>query len=168
MTGFASSFHILRSEHKIVSYLVCRVWRIYCCQLAAAGLQKLHQSSERLKQFKVIIKVLAVLLSHKLFNNHFCFLRRCVAEALVKKTERYRCAMKSFPTVELFMGELRCLRRTAAKQYVMILYNCMIKSCKKGETDVICSVLYVCIPTVHNLIGPKGGMFQLWNALKMD
>lgn len=140
MTGFASSFHILRNRHEIVRYLVCSMWRIYYCQLAAAGLQKLHQSSERLKQFKVIIKVLAELLSHNLFNNHFCFLRRCVVEALVKNTEVQMCDEKCFHfyswenySWELFLGELGCLRRTAAKQYVMILCKCTIESCKKRD-----------------------------------
>lgn len=167
MTGFASSFHILRKRHEIVRYLVCSVWRIYSCQLAASGLQKLHQSSERLKQFKVIIKVLVELLSYNLFSNHFCFLRRCVAEALVKNREVQMCDEKFFP-LELLLGALRCLRRATANQYVMISYACVMKSCEKRENDVVCSVLYIYILTVHNFIGPKGVMFQLWNTLKTD
>lgn len=66
--------------------------------------------------------------------------------------------MKSFLTLELVLGELRCLRRTAAKQYVMILYKCLIKPCKKRE---LCSVLCEYIFLEYTAIGPKGGMFQL-------
>lgn len=64
-----------------------------CC---SCGLQKLHQSSERFQQFKAIIQFLAELLSHNLFNNHFYFHRRCIAEALVKNREVQMCHEKFF------------------------------------------------------------------------
>lgn len=69
--------------------------------------------------------------------------------------------MKSFSTLELVLGELRCLRRTAAKLYVMILCKRMIKSCKKRETDIICSVLCEYMFLEYTAKGPRGGMFQL-------
>lgn len=71
---------------EIVRSLVCsaKMENLLLPACCSCGLQNLHQSSERLQQFKAIIQFLAELLSHNLSNNHFCFHKRRIAEVLVE------------------------------------------------------------------------------------
>lgn len=136
------------NRHEIIRYLVCSVWSFSYWQLAAAGLQKLHQTSERLQQLKVLKFLLsywAVLLSQETW---------CRSSS----EERYSCGMESFSDLGLVVGELRCLR-TAENLYVMILLNCTILFHKR-ETSVVCGGLCIYIYSAPSWRGPKVECFS--------
>lgn len=136
------------NRHETIRYLVCSVWRFSYWQLAAAGLQKLHQTSGRLQQFKVL----------KSLQSYWTVLFSQQTWCWSSSEERYSCEMERFSNLELVLGELKCLR-TTENPYVMILYNCTIMLCKR-EASVVCGGLYVYIYSARSWRGPVVGCFS--------
>lgn len=126
MTGFASSFHILRNRHEIVRYLVCSVWRIYYCQLAAAGLQKLFISPVKdLSNSKSLLKFLLSywaksLQQSLLFSQKMCCWRfREKYRGVQKCDERYSTIFKNWVVLEEEQqNSMWCFCTTAQSSHV--------------------------------------------------